>query len=81
MKLRILCISVLITFVGILAYSFVSTELFYDSSLGRMRETLAVYMNAFDEDKYSALGEEEAESLSVCHVRRIQRRAAAGAEQ
>ena len=55
----------LITFVGILAYSFVSTELFYDSSLGRMRETLAVYMNAFDEDKYSALGEEEAESLSL----------------
>ena len=34
-----------------------------------MRETLAVYMNAFDEDKYSALGEEEAESLSINRTR------------
>lgn len=64
MKLRILLISVLITFVGILAYSFVSTELYYNSSLERMRDTLAVYMNSFDEEEYSALGEEEAAAFS-----------------
>lgn len=64
MKLRILLISVLITFVGILAYSFVSTELYYNSSLERMRDTLAVYMNSFDEEEYSALGEEEAAVFS-----------------
>ena len=33
MKIRILLISVLITFAGILAYSLVSTELFYYSDL------------------------------------------------
>ena len=63
MKLRILLISIIITFVGILAYSFVSTELYYESTLARTRETLAVYMNVYDEE-YSALGEAEAEAFS-----------------
>lgn len=56
MKLRILCISVLITFAGILAYSFISSELYYDSSVKGMRGTLSVYMNAFDESYYSLDG-------------------------
>lgn len=63
MKLRILCISVLITFLGILAYSFVSTELFYDSTLSRMNRTLSTYMNAFGEQFYS-LDEAAAEAFS-----------------
>lgn len=63
MKLRILCISLLITILGILAYSFVSTELYYDSSLERTRETLAVYMNAF-EGEYSGFTEEDAADFS-----------------
>ena len=63
MKIRILFISVLITFVGILAYSFVSTELYYDSSLERMRDTLSVYMNSFN-DEYSSLTEDAAEAFS-----------------
>ncbi len=62
MKLRILCVSVLITFLGILAYSFISTEMFYRSMLEGSNQTLAVYMNMFDKD--SALGEEEAENFS-----------------
>ena len=64
MKIRILLISVLITFLGILAYSFVSTELYYDSLLMRTQDTLSVYMNSFDEEFYSALGEDEAGAFS-----------------
>ncbi len=64
MKLRILCVSVLITFVGILAYSFVSTELFYDSTLSGKNDTLAVYMNMFDEGAYSSLDEGAAADFS-----------------
>ena len=64
MKIRILLISVLITFLGILAYSFVSTELYYDSLLMRTQDTLSVYMNSFDEELYSALGEDEAGAFS-----------------
>ena len=63
MKLRILCISVLITFAGILAYSFVSAELYYDSSVDGMRGTLSVYMNAFDESYY-ALDADAADAFS-----------------
>ncbi len=50
MKIRILFISVLITFAGILAYSLVSTELFYDSVISGMQGTMSTYMNAYDRD-------------------------------
>ena len=63
MKIRILFISVLITFAGILAYSFVSTELFYDSVVNGMRGAMSTYMNAYSED-YS-LDEEGAAQFSA----------------
>ena len=63
MKLRILCISVLITFFCILAYSFVSTELFYDSTLKGVNESLSTYMNSFDVP-YSSLDESAAKEFS-----------------
>ena len=63
MKIRILLISVLITFAGILAYSLVSTELFYYSSLEGTRQTLSVYMNAYSGDEYT-LTQSAADSFS-----------------
>lgn len=64
MKLRILGISILITFLGILAYSLISAELYYNSSLESAKSYLSVYMNSFDEDGYASLDSGAAKAFS-----------------
>ena len=49
MRKRILWVSILITFLGLILFSFTATELYYNLSVEHSRETLAVYMNVFDE--------------------------------
>ncbi len=49
MRKRILWVSILITFLGLILFSFAATEIYYNLSVERSRETLAVYMNVFDE--------------------------------
>lgn len=53
MKKRILLISIIVTFLGILFFSLVSTQVYYESTLKSNEETLKVYMNVFDESVYS----------------------------
>ena len=49
MRKRILWVSILITFLGLLVFSFVSTEIYYNMSVEHCKETLRVYMNGYDE--------------------------------
>lgn len=52
MRARILFISLLITVAGILVYSLLSTQVYYNSSVERTKENLQVYMNAYDAEDY-----------------------------
>lgn len=49
MRRRILCVSVLITFLGLILFSFTATEVFYNLSVEHSKESLTVYMNMYDE--------------------------------
>lgn len=64
MKLRILGVLLIITILGIVGYSLISTELFYDSSVQNTYYYLEVYMNSFDDEEYSALDEDAARNFS-----------------
>ncbi len=64
MKLRILVVLLVITFLGIFGYSIISTELFYNSSIEDTYSYLEVYMNSFDVNKYGELDYEAAHSFS-----------------
>ncbi|MGN0818031.1 MAG: hypothetical protein ACI4L9_03580, partial [Candidatus Coproplasma sp.] len=52
MRTRILFISLLITVVGILVYSLLSTQVYYNSSVAHVKDNLQVYMNAYDEQDF-----------------------------
>lgn len=62
MRKRILLFSLLITFAGIVLFSFTSTQVYYNSSIEHSKDYLRVYMNSFG-DEY-ALDEEGAKSFS-----------------
>ena len=49
MRRRILCVSILITFLGLILFSFTATEVFYNLSVEHSKESLTVYMNMYDE--------------------------------
>ncbi len=49
MRKRILLVSVLITFVCVILFSFVSTQIYYNNSVEHSKEYLKSYMNAYDE--------------------------------
>ncbi len=49
MRKRILLVSVLITFLCLIIFSFVSTQIYYNNSVEHSREYLKAYMNAYDE--------------------------------
>lgn len=49
MRRRILCVSVLLTFLGLILFSFTATEVFYNLSVEHSKESLTVYMNMYDE--------------------------------
>lgn len=49
MRKRILWISLLITIVAILAFSFASAQVYYNNSVDNTKEFLSVYMNGFNE--------------------------------
>lgn len=49
MRRRILWVSILITFLGLILFSFTATEVYYSLSVEHSKESLAVYMNMYDE--------------------------------
>ena len=49
MRRRILCVFILITFLGLILFSFTATEVFYSLSVEHSKESLTVYMNMYDE--------------------------------
>lgn len=49
MRRRILCVFILITFLGLILFSFTATEVFYNLSVEHSKESLTVYMNMYDE--------------------------------
>lgn len=53
MKWRILLLSLGITLVCILVFSFASTQVYYNSSIDNGKAYLRVYMNEFDENRYA----------------------------
>lgn len=52
MRARILWVSLLITFIGIIIFSFASTQVYYNSSVEYAKEGLKIYMNAFDAEDF-----------------------------
>lgn len=52
MRKRILWVSLLITIVGLLVYSFVSTEIYYANSVDYGKGHLVVFMNFYDRELY-----------------------------
>lgn len=61
MRKRILWISLLITFLAILAFSFAATQVYYYNSVDHTKEFLKVYMNGFDEAYYAPDSENQQE--------------------
>lgn len=49
MRKRLLWVSILITFLGLILFSFVATEIYYNLSVEHSKESLAVYMNMYDD--------------------------------
>ena len=49
MRKRILWVSILITFLGLIFFSFTATAIYYNISLEQTKEHLTVYMNAYHE--------------------------------
>ena len=52
MKWRILFLSLGITLICILIFTFASTQVYYNSSIDDSKEYLRVYMNEFDMNEY-----------------------------
>lgn len=53
MKWRILLLSLGITFICIMIFTFASTQVYYKSSVDDSKDFLRVYMNEFDSDEYT----------------------------
>lgn len=49
MRKRILWVSILITFIGLIVFSFASTNIYYKNSVEHSKTYLQVYMNQYDE--------------------------------
>lgn len=49
MRKRILWVSILITFIGLIVFSIASTNIYYKTSVNHSKEYLQVYMNEYDE--------------------------------
>lgn len=63
MRKRILCITLAITVFALFAFSLVSAQIYYNTSIKEYKNHLQVYMNAFDE-KYYALDSGAAKQFS-----------------
>ncbi|MCD7728426.1 MAG: ATP-binding protein [Clostridia bacterium] len=57
MKKRILIVSIIIMFVALIAFAITSVEIFYDSSVESVENTLSVYMNGLDLESYGSMGD------------------------
>lgn len=53
MKKRFFLVSLAITFVGLIIFAFVSTDVYYKNAISKTEDTLVVYMNQYDESIYS----------------------------
>ena len=62
MRRRILWVSILITFIGLIVFSFASTNIYYRTSVEHSKTYLQVYMNQYDESV--TLDQAGAEALS-----------------
>lgn len=63
MKWRIWLLSLAVTFICVFTFGFLSTQVYYNSSINKSKEYLKVYMNEFDIEKYP-LNEEGVKSYS-----------------
>lgn len=62
MKKRFFLVSLTITFLGIIIYALISTNVYYNNAISQTKDTLVVYMNQYDESlKFDNTG---AKSLS-----------------